>query len=304
VLGLIRGFRYASSVRAGSPITLETLYHVAPIGPFATVGVVTGEVLLGREANTNQDPTANGLEHAAHLSLSPDVSQWGGGWLQAYAGMKYGINPYGSKDNRIPDDRVMIGNDAEGYTPVDPAGKYIIVGYGFNDVVFGTDSGANEYVFINKPFKMNQAGLTNVWRIVFDNDTHSTLDSATNPLDLVAVPFSTDGDNPAINSLPVVDLVARYLLDNYSAQPFTLQEPVSRVHVLCHQPNMAAVNNTKRGQILDADFPIVDIGFPMMQSIFGANRNLIQYLSHRRLRECVENGIIDIRRGVITYTGG
>ncbi len=303
VMGLIRGFRYATSVRAGEPITLETLYHIAPIGPFATVGVVTGEVLLGRGAANNQAPTANGLEHAAHLSLGTDVSQWGGGWLQTYAGMKYSINPYGAKDRRIPDDKVMIGNDAEGYTPIDPAGKYIIVGYGFNDFVFGTDSGANEYVFVNKPFKMNQAGISNVWRIVFANEDFSTLDTNSNPLDLVAVPFSTNGANPDINSLPVVDLVARYLLDNYPAEPVMLQEPVSRVNVLCHQPNMAAVKNTKNSQVLDADFPIVDIGFPMIQSIFGANRNLIQYLNDGRLQECVDNDIIEISSGQITYTG-
>jgi 2',3'-cyclic-nucleotide 2'-phosphodiesterase (5'-nucleotidase family) len=303
VMGLIRGFRYATSVRAGEPITLETLYHITPIGPFATIGVVTGEVLLGRGAANNQAPTANGLEHAAHLSLSTNVREWGGGWLQAYSGMKYSLNPYASKDNRVPNDMVMIGNDAEGYTPVDPAGKYIIVGYGFNDVVFGTDSGANEYVFVNKPFKMNQAGVPNVWRVVFDNDDYSTLDTVNNPLDLVAVPFATNGDNPPINSLPVVDLVARFLLENYPAQPFTLQEPVSRVNLLCHQPNMAAVKNTRNGQILDDDFPIVDIGFPMIQSIFGANRNLIQYLNDGRLQECVDNGIIEINSGQITYTG-
>jgi len=304
VMGLIRGFRYATSVRAGEPITLETLYHIAPIGPFATVGVVTGEVLLGRGAAVNGDPTANGLEHAAHLSLSTNVREWGGGWLQTYAGMKYSLNPYAAKDKRIPNDKVLIGTDAEGYTPVDPAGKYIIVGYGFNDVVFGTDSGANEYVFVNKPFKMNQAGLGNVWRVVFDNDDYSTLDTSNNPLDLVAVPFAaTDGTNPDIYSLPVVDLVARYLLDNYPAEPFMLQEPVSRVSVLCQQPNMAAVKNTKNSQVLDADFPIVDIGFPMIQSIFGANRNLIPFLNDGRLQECVDNGIIEISSGQITYTG-
>ena len=301
VMGLIRGFRYATSVRAGEPITLETLYHVAPIGPFATVGLVTGEVLLGRGAANNQAPTANGLEHAAHLSLSTNVREWGGGWLQTYAGMKYSINPYASKDHRIPDEQVLIGTEVEGYTPVDPAAKYIIVGYGFNDFVFGTDSGANEYVFVNKPFKMNQAGIGNVWRIVFDNEAYSTLDLTNNPLDLAAVPFSTDGANPAINSLPVVDLVARYLRDNYPAEPFMLQEPVSRVNVLCHQPNMAAVKNTRNSQILDADYPIVDIGFPMIQSIFGGNRNLIQYLNDGRLRECEDNGIIKIKRGEISY---
>jgi hypothetical protein len=302
-MGLIRGFRYATSVRAGEPITLETLYHIAPIGPFATVGVVTGEVLLGRGADNNQADTANGLEHAAHLSLSTNVREWGGGWLQTYAGMKYSINPYAAKDLRIPNDKVMIGTEAEGYTAVDPAGKYIIVGYGFNDFVFGTDSGANEYVFVNKPFKMNQAGIENVWRIVFDNETYSTLDSTNNALDLVSVPFSTNGTNPDINSLPVVDLVARYLLDYYPAEPFMLQEPVSRVDVLCHQPNMAAVKNTRNSQVLDADFPIVDIGFPMIQSIFGANRNLIPFLNDGRLRECVDNGIIEINSGQITYTG-
>ena len=303
MMGLIRGFRYATSVRAGEPITLEALYHIAPIGPFATVGVVTGEVLLGRGAPNNQAPTANGLEHAAHLSLSTNVREWGGGWLQTYAGMKYSINPYAAKDLRIPNDKVLIGTDAEGYTAVDPAGKYIIVGYGFNDVVFGTDSGANEYVFVNKPFKMNQAGIGNVWRIVFDNEDYSTLDTTNNALDLVSVPFSTDGANPPINSLPVVDLVARHLLDNYPAKPFMLQEPVSRVNVLCHQPNMAAVKNTKNSQVLDADFPIVDIGFPMIQSIFGANRNLIPFLNDGRLRECMDNGIIEINSGQITYTG-
>jgi len=150
---------------------------------------------------------------------------------------------------------------------------------------------------------MNQAGVTDVWRVVFDNDVDSTLDTA-NTLDLVAVPINaTNGTNPDINSLPVVDLVARFLLDNYPAQPFMLQEPVSRVNLLCHQPNMAAVKNTKNSQILDADFPIVDIGFPMIQSIFGANRNLIQYLNDGRLQDCVDNGIIEINRGQITYIG-
>jgi hypothetical protein len=150
---------------------------------------------------------------------------------------------------------------------------------------------------------MNQADLTNVWRIVFDNEDYSTLDTANNALDLVSVPFSTNGSNPDINSLPVVDLVARFLLDNYPAEPFMLQEPVSRVDVLCHQPNMAAVKNTKNSQVLDADFPIVDIGFPMIQSIFGANRNLIPFLNDGRLQDCVANGIIEINSGQITYTG-
>ncbi len=303
VLGLIRGFRYATSVRKGEPITLETLYHVAPIGPFATIGIVTGEVLLGRGAANNQAPTANGLEHAAHLSLGPDVRQWGGGWLQAYAGMKYSINPYAAKDHRIPDEQVLIGTDAEGYEALDPQGKYIIVGYGFNDVVFGTDSGANEYVFVNKPFKMNQAGIGHVWRVVYDNDNYSTLDTANNPLGMAEVPFSTNGSNPEINSLPVVDLVARYLLGEYAAEPVVLQPPMSRVNVLCHQPDMAAVKNTRHSQILDETYPIVDIGFSMIQSIFGANKNLLPFLNDGRLKECVDNGIIEIKSGRINYIG-
>jgi hypothetical protein len=41
----------------------------------------------------------------------------------------------------------------------------------------------------------------------------------------------------------------------------------------------------------------------MIQSIFGANRNLIPFLNDGRLQECVDNGIIDINRGKITYIG-
>jgi hypothetical protein len=66
---------------------------------------------------------------------------------------------------------------------------------------------------------------------------------------------------------------------------------------------MAAVKNTKNSQILDPDFPIVDIGFSMIQSIFGGNRNLIQYLNDGRLRECEDNGIIEVNRGEISYIG-
>ncbi len=34
VLGVIRGFRYGTSVLEGEPITLEKLYQVIPIGPY------------------------------------------------------------------------------------------------------------------------------------------------------------------------------------------------------------------------------------------------------------------------------
>ena len=82
-----------------------------------------------------------------------------------------------------------------------------------------------------------------------------------------------------------------------------MAEPVSRVNVLCHQPDMAAVKNVKNSQVIDPDFQIVDIGFSMIQSIFGANRNLIQYLNDGRLRECEDNGIIEVNRGEIHYIG-
>jgi len=212
--------------------------------------------------------------------------------------MKYSINPYAAKDARVSD--VLIGNDDEGYTPIDPNGKYIVAGYAYDDILFGTDSGANEYVFVNKPLKMNQAGIGNIWRVVFDTDSLSTLDP-TNELSINQVPFGANGSNPSINSLPVVDLVARYLLSH--ASDVVLKEPVSRVNVLCHQPNFAKVVNTKNSQIIDPAWPISDVGFPLTQSIFGANKNLIQYLNDGRLQGCVENGIIDIQSGKIEYLG-
>ena len=298
VLGVIRGFRYGTSVPKGEHITLEKLYQIIPIGPFTTFGLATGEVILGRGAANNQAPAANGLEHAAHLSLSQNLREWGGGWLQNYSGMKYSINPYAAKDARVSD--VLIGNDDEGYTPIDPNGKYIVAGYGYNDILFGTDSGANEYVFVNKPLKMNQAGIGNVWRVVFDTYSMPTLDPA-NTLGIIQVPFGNNGSNPSVNSLPVVDLVARYLLAKTS--DVLLKDPVSRVNVLCHQPDFAKVVNTKNSQIIDPEWPISDVGFPLIQSIFGANKNLIQYLTDERLQSCVDNGIIDIQSGKIEYLG-
>ena len=115
------------------------------------------------------------------------------------------------------------------------------------------------------------------------------------------MPFGANGSNPSINSLPVVDLVARYLLSQPS--DVALKEPVSRVNVLCHQPNFARVVNTKNSQIIDPAWPISDVGFPLTQSIFGANKNLIQYLNDGRLKGCVGNGIIDIQSGKIEYIG-
>ena len=63
------------------------------------------------------------------------------------------------------------------------------------------------------------------------------------------------------------------------------------------------VINTKNSQIIDASFPVIDIGFSMIQSIFGANKNLLPFLSNQRLQECEENGIVEVSNGIITYIG-
>ncbi len=64
-----------------------------------------------------------------------------------------------------------------------------------------------------------------------------------------------------------------------------------------------SLSSAKNSQIIDEEFAISDVGFPLTQSIFGANKNLIQYLNDGRLQECVDNGIIDIQSAQIVYIG-
>jgi sulfur-oxidizing protein SoxB len=117
-LGIIRGFRYgtqvAGSVAAPGPIRLEDLYHYIPIGPQIACGKVSG------------DDIRLMVERDAASSLSSWVDSWGGGWLTAFSGLSYDLDPANEAGWRVTNLRV-------GNAPIDLEKYYSIGGYWYVD---------------------------------------------------------------------------------------------------------------------------------------------------------------------------
>jgi len=117
-LGVIRGFRYGTTVAAG-PITLGEIYHFVPIGPYLAYGEVTGRQIKGT------------IEKPADGSLNPDVSKWGGGWLFGWSGLRYDLDPYQTLGNRATN--VEVYNRTSGnWEPLDLNKTYTLAGYNYD----------------------------------------------------------------------------------------------------------------------------------------------------------------------------
>lgn len=116
-IGTIRGFRYGDDVRPG-PIMLEDIYHYIPIGPQIATGLISGQQLKDQ------------LEAGADGALSPNVTSWSGGWLFGYSGVKYDLDAYKAKGQRVSNVRVnRAGSNT--YEPLDLTATYSIAGYYF-----------------------------------------------------------------------------------------------------------------------------------------------------------------------------
>ncbi len=92
-LGMIRGFRYGTHIAPG-PIKLEDIYHYIPIGPQVACGKLSG------------DEIRLILERGADKSLSSYVGWWGGGWIIAFSGLTYDLDPYNEFGYRVSNLRV------------------------------------------------------------------------------------------------------------------------------------------------------------------------------------------------------
>lgn len=114
-IGHMRGFRYGTHVAAG-PIRLEDLYHYMPVGPQIAVATVKGDAVLA-----DIERSADGVFH-------PDPFKWTGGWLDAYAGLRFGLDAAATTDARISDVQVQRFGQA-GWTPLEPDGDYRVAGY-------------------------------------------------------------------------------------------------------------------------------------------------------------------------------
>ncbi len=110
-VGLIRGFRYGTHVAPG-PIKLEDIYHYIPIGPQIACGLISGDDLHLM------------IENGAQGSLTDVVGFWGGGWMLAFSGITYDLDPYNQWGFRASN--IRVNNEA-----LDPERYYTVAGYWF-----------------------------------------------------------------------------------------------------------------------------------------------------------------------------
>jgi len=112
-VGMIRGFRYGTHIAPG-PIKLEDIYHYIPIGPQIACGLISGDDLRLM------------IQRGLQGSLTEWVGGWGGGWIIAFSGVTYDLDPYNEFGFRATNIRV---NGEE----LDPARYYNVGGYWYLD---------------------------------------------------------------------------------------------------------------------------------------------------------------------------
>lgn len=112
-LGVMRGFRYGTHVAPG-PIKLEDIYHYIPIGPQVACGKMSGDDIRWL------------LERGTDGSLSSHLGWWSGGWLIAFAGLTYDLDPNNEYGLRVSNLRVSG-------EPMDMEKMYSVGGYWYVD---------------------------------------------------------------------------------------------------------------------------------------------------------------------------
>jgi len=112
-VGMIRGFRYGTHVAPG-PIKLEDIYHYIPIGPQIACGLISGDDLRLM------------IQRGLQGSLTQWVGGWGGGWVIAFSGITYDLDPW--KEFGLRSSNIRINGEL-----LDPARYYRVGGYWYLD---------------------------------------------------------------------------------------------------------------------------------------------------------------------------
>jgi len=116
--GILRGFRYGTHIAPG-PIKLEDIYHYVAIGPFIAKGNVTGQQIK------------NVIENTSDGSLNADPAKWRGGWLFAWSGLTFDLDPYAAHGSRASN--IMIHDvETDVWAPLDLTASYSLGGYNFD----------------------------------------------------------------------------------------------------------------------------------------------------------------------------
>ncbi|WP_455365425.1 bifunctional metallophosphatase/5'-nucleotidase [Kaarinaea lacus] len=112
-VGMMRGFRYGTHIAPG-PIKLEDIYHFIPVGPQVACGKISGDELRLK------------IEKSADGVLTNWVQNWGGGWLIAFSGITYQLDP--SNEYLYRAKNIRVNGEL-----LDPARLYSVAGYWYLD---------------------------------------------------------------------------------------------------------------------------------------------------------------------------
>lgn len=113
-IGIIHGFRYGTHVAPGD-VKLEDLYHFLPISPNIATATVTGKQIKDY------------LENATNGVLSPNLSEWSAGWGPAVSGVRYELDAYSARGNRVQNAEVYDRRSGQ-WQPLDLERKYSLGG--------------------------------------------------------------------------------------------------------------------------------------------------------------------------------
>jgi len=118
-IGLIRGFRYGTTVRKG-PVRREDIYHYIPIGPYIAAGEMSGAKIK------------KVLEDSAEGSLAKSSADWKGGWLFGWSGLHFSLNYYDKKGARITNVTVL-DTKTQKYLPLQMDKIYKVASYNYDE---------------------------------------------------------------------------------------------------------------------------------------------------------------------------
>lgn len=110
----LRGFRYGTNIPAGSPITMQDIYHYIPIA-----------AKLGRSPKACGYDLKFQAEQSTDGAFSADPTKWTGGWMFGYSNVSYDLDAcagYGIDGPGGPVDRAT--NLRVGGNPVDITDTY------------------------------------------------------------------------------------------------------------------------------------------------------------------------------------
>jgi len=182
-IGLIRGFRYGTTVKKG-PIRREDIYHYIPIGPFISVGELSGSKIKGI------------IEDSADGSLSKSSYDWKGGWLFGWSGLHFSLNPYDLKGARISDISVL-DKQTQTYLPLEMDKMYTVASYNYDE----------------EPELINKIKAQNVKRLTNDKD------EAIDATEVVEDYLKKHKANPEQNRIKLLNMLPASKYGNKEIQP-------------------------------------------------------------------------------------